>query len=797
MSAIAPGPLLDIEDVGDPVAVAQTNFEELTEAIYEFNPSKQNGVETTDIGPPTTGAHTLDECWRDAWNGEHRCTVAGTPGTWRQEKAAIRAGEPASGTIPTGYLIQDSSDSYRFKIHMGSYVWRPIAPNHFSHLTALTGGTTTALDGVATTSLAVGQIAQFIYSGKLHTFRLRAGTEAESYPWIVRPDDYATTTNEKVWELLDVTAYTTDRCYNELTGITGGTQLDLNSVPTVNMAVGRVVWFLHDGTLVAYKLVSDISATDSPTKIRPADFQSVTNPKVWWQILRVSAPGDLMIGSNNLSEIATSTTKRTASRTNLDVLWADDTRGLLEGRPARGGCFTDGVANSITGTAGLNFGLFDFSFSVVARLQDWTPTALVTLMATHSAGNNRVSLILDTAGAFRLGFVDSGGSVTYATMTPDVALVDETTYRVTVTVDRDGVATLYVNSVNDRDKSGSGPTADVTSYSALDIGSGNANTCVHIGSGLVGTFYEVLAFNYCLSSAQVTKLNAAGTAPFTDQWGNLTELITTQTNRDFSVSAGDWAAVGTGASVAHDAGNSELDVTVGNASTGARLSSTYAPTNTGKRYRTTFTIRNLSAGTVLLTLSGSNQSIQTGIGNGTVVAEYTVGSASTGINIIGTNAGATFTIDDVSHKQIGCLQALDLEHALPSQSTAIRDRSSNANHGTSVSSGFTQIRDAKQLNPSRLTVGAATVMQKLLSATAALNFGSIAAGATAELTITVTGAATGDSVSPGWPSTLEAGLVGIMYVSASNTVTVRLHNTTGSPIDPASQTFRATVLQFA
>ena len=58
------------------------------------------------------------------------------------------------------------------------------------------------LDAVPTTtiSLASPLFAQFILSGKVNTYQLRAGTDGESSPAIIRPDDYAGTTNEKVWE---------------------------------------------------------------------------------------------------------------------------------------------------------------------------------------------------------------------------------------------------------------------------------------------------------------------------------------------------------------------------------------------------------------------------------------------------------------------------------------------------------------------------------------------------------------------------------------------------------------------
>lgn len=87
--------------------------------------------------------------------------------------------------------------------------------------------------------------------------------------------------------------------------------------------------------------------------------------------------------------------------------------------------------------------------------------------------------------------------------------------------------------------------------------------------------------------------------------------------------------------------------------------------------------------------------------------------------------------------------------------------------------------------------------QRGMTATATLDFPSIAAGATANLTITVSGAAVGDSVHLGPPATLEAGLVATAYVSAASTVTVRLANVTTGAIDPASATWRATVMRVA
>jgi len=97
---------------------------------------------------------------------------------------------------------------------------------------------------------------------------------------------------------------------------------------------------------------------------------------------------------------------------------------------------------------------------------------------------------------------------------------------------------------------------------------------------------------------------------------------------------------------------------------------------------------------------------------------------------------------------------------------------------------------------SGFTVAGGTPVKSILSATAALDFPSIAANSSADLTVTVTGAATGASVELGLPTAPTAGIIYMGFVSAANTVTVRAFNVTGSAINPASQSFRATVINF-
>lgn len=85
---------------------------------------------------------------------------------------------------------------------------------------------------------------------------------------------------------------------------------------------------------------------------------------------------------------------------------------------------------------------------------------------------------------------------------------------------------------------------------------------------------------------------------------------------------------------------------------------------------------------------------------------------------------------------------------------------------------------------------------KILTGSAALDFGSIATQTSADLTISVTGAAVGDTVALGLPAAPTAGIAFNAFVDSANSVTVRAHNYTGGAVDPASATYKVTVFQY-
>lgn len=83
---------------------------------------------------------------------------------------------------------------------------------------------------------------------------------------------------------------------------------------------------------------------------------------------------------------------------------------------------------------------------------------------------------------------------------------------------------------------------------------------------------------------------------------------------------------------------------------------------------------------------------------------------------------------------------------------------------------------------------------RTLTATATLDFPSIAAAGTQTLTVSCPSALVNDAVVIGLPATVNAGVVFDARVSAGGTITIRASNITASPIDPASATYKFVVL---
>lgn len=82
-----------------------------------------------------------------------------------------------------------------------------------------------------------------------------------------------------------------------------------------------------------------------------------------------------------------------------------------------------------------------------------------------------------------------------------------------------------------------------------------------------------------------------------------------------------------------------------------------------------------------------------------------------------------------------------------------------------------------------------------LFATGTLDFGNTAAQTSADLTITVTGAAVGDAAFMATPAAPNANSCFTAFVSAVNTVTVRFNNFSAAAINPVSASYTVAVLK--
>ncbi len=107
------------------------------------------------------------------------------------------------------------------------------------------------------------------------------------------------------------------------------------------------------------------------------------------------------------------------------------------------------------------------------------------------------------------------------------------------------------------------------------------------------------------------------------------------------------------------------------------------------------------------------------------------------------------------------------------------------------------------LTINNVTIGGGTTITKIISNTATLNFGAIAVNTAADLTMLLSGAAIGDTVSIGVADGVISGGVNcaditfFAWVSATDTVKIRCLN--GSAVNianPASGTFRSTIISF-
>lgn len=161
-------------------------------------------------------------------------------------------------------------------------------------VTALTGGGT-ALDGIVTGTTALpsvqtGSLVCIELATVLSFYELVTGTDAESSPTVIRPDDYATTTNERVWKLRGVSSLSATSYEAVSFSSAGNTDI----TPAVNSAVHSVEATVTAGAGAFTRTVALLTANSSAGDTCKVHFTmpASTNPLV--EVRNATSGGTLL-----------------------------------------------------------------------------------------------------------------------------------------------------------------------------------------------------------------------------------------------------------------------------------------------------------------------------------------------------------------------------------------------------------------------------------------------------------------------------------------------------------------------
>ena len=171
-------------------------------------------------------------------------------------------GTPVNAADPTQYLLKAAGIEY------------------LATTTSKTGGTAADLDSIATVGVTVGKMVAFRDLDSASIFRiyeLSSGTDAEDSPNIIRPDDYASSSNEKVWKLQNLSGV----------GIGGSTGASDNAILRADGAGGSTVQ--ASGITIADGATGTLSGTNSgdvTLGASVADVLDISN-----QVLAADDPG--------------------------------------------------------------------------------------------------------------------------------------------------------------------------------------------------------------------------------------------------------------------------------------------------------------------------------------------------------------------------------------------------------------------------------------------------------------------------------------------------------------------------
>ncbi|MHC1703188.1 MAG: beta strand repeat-containing protein [Tenuifilaceae bacterium] len=203
-----------------------------------------------------------------------------------------------------------------------------------------------------------------------------------------------------------------------------------------------------------------------------------------------------------------------------------------------------------------------------------------------------------------------------------------------------------------------------------------------------------------------------------------------------------------------------------------------------------------------ITIGGTAQTGAIGIGTGTGAQTINIGTGGTGIKSIRIGTGAIANSILIGNTTAGTRTGINVatstaQFHLGPGNAAVNNAPLKFTSGanlTAPESGAVEFDGTNYYATSGTT---RYTLAKTLTATATLNFPNTLTNRSSDLPITVTGAVSGDVVILGVPNgSVSANTCYTCWVSANNTVTVRFNNYSAAGINPASGTFRVTVLKY-
>lgn len=126
------------------------------------------------------------------------------PGSVYSSAPSVTIADPASGTTATAEaeIANGQVVKVNLLVHGSGYSTGSVPAVTFGTGAAAATARVAAatLDAIPTTLLQPGTTIVFALAGVVQLYQLTYGTDAESSPAVIRPDDYHGTTNAKVWK---------------------------------------------------------------------------------------------------------------------------------------------------------------------------------------------------------------------------------------------------------------------------------------------------------------------------------------------------------------------------------------------------------------------------------------------------------------------------------------------------------------------------------------------------------------------------------------------------------------------